>query len=85
MNVQVQHQMSIHQQDRHLNPAHAARHKNQLAAEVLFYRQHGSPRQQRSHRKYLLREALRSTVHGSFAEARRFLTAALIPPHKPTP
>jgi GT2 family glycosyltransferase len=80
MKSQVQHQMSIHQQDRHLDPARTARHKNQLAAEVLFYREHGSPHQQRSHRKYLIHEALRSTLQGSFAEARRFLTAALTPP-----
>jgi GT2 family glycosyltransferase len=76
MEAQLEHEMSIHRPDKHRDPANAARHRNQLAAENLFYREHGSPAERIRHRLSLLIDALRSLRHGHPAEALRLLHAA---------
>jgi GT2 family glycosyltransferase len=52
MEARLAHEMSIHQPNKEANPAHAARQANQLAAEVRFYREHGTAQEQRRHRMH---------------------------------
>jgi len=77
MQARLQHEMSIHRADKHEDPAHAARHRNQLRAEIRFYRQFGSVRERLWHRASLAKQALRSARDGFPAEAMRLMRAAV--------
>jgi len=71
--------MSIYRPDKHADPGHAARRRNQLSAEVRFYREFGSLQERLRHRGSLAWEAARSMSKGRFAEVARLLRAVFAP------
>ncbi len=82
MDVSLDHELSIHRADKHDDPANAARHRNQLAAQMLFYEEHGSPEERRRNRLDLMSRAWDSFLHLRFAECGRLLEAAMSPTRK---
>ncbi len=77
MHARLEHDMSFHRLDKHLDPGNAARHSNQLDAMVRFYNEHGSASERTRLRLDLLRDALRSLAQKHLAEAGRYLRAAV--------
>ena len=77
MHACLQHDMSIYLPGRHTDPAHPARHRSQLAAEVRFYREHGMLTERLRHRVDLLRQATRSARGGLWKESFRLLRALI--------
>ena len=77
MRARLEHEMSVHRADKQQDPAHAARHRNQLAAEARFYREFGTVLERRRNRRDLLRRAAGAWRRGRFAEAWRVLRALL--------
>ena len=77
MDVSLEHDLSIHRKGKHADPANAERHRNQLAAQMLFYQEHGTPEERRRNRRDLISRAWNSLLHAHFAEAGRLLEAAL--------
>jgi len=75
--ARLEHDMSFHRLDKHLDPGNAARHSNQLDAMVRFYNEHGSASERTRLRLDLLRDALRSLAQKHLAEAGRYLRAAV--------
>jgi GT2 family glycosyltransferase len=75
MGTRLEHDMSVHRKNRHENPAHPPRHRNQLAAELQFYREHGSRGEQIGHRLNLLRQATGSLRRGLFGDFLRLVRA----------
>jgi GT2 family glycosyltransferase len=73
MDAFLEHDMSILRPGKHLDPANAARHTNQLAAERRFYKEHGDLGEQVRHRLYLLLSTWRSVKKNRFAQAGRLL------------
>jgi GT2 family glycosyltransferase len=82
MDVSLEHEMSIHRAGKHADPANAGRHRNQLAAQMRFYQEHGTPEERRRNRLNLVSRAWNSLIHAHFAEAGRLLQAALSSAHK---
>jgi GT2 family glycosyltransferase len=82
MDVSLEHELSIHRADKHDDPANAERHRNQLAAQMLFYEEHGTPEERRRNRLDLVSRSWDSFLHLRFAEARRLLEAAVSPAQK---
>jgi GT2 family glycosyltransferase len=78
MDVLVEHDLSIHRPEKHSDPANAARHRNQLRAEALFYREHGTPSERIRHQLNLLQRAFQSLLGAHLAEAWRLLQAARV-------
>jgi len=76
MHARLDHDMSILRPDKHKDLGNAVRHKNQLAAEVRFYRDFGSLQERLRDRAALARQAFHSIRRGLFAEAARWLSAA---------
>ncbi len=76
MDVSLEHELSIHRADKHADPANAQRHRNQLAAQMLFYEEHGTPEERRRNRLNLVSRAWDSLIHARFAEAGRLIEAA---------
>ncbi len=76
MDVSIEHELSIHRPEKHRDPANAERHRNQLAAQMLFYKQHGTPAERRRNRLNLLERAWDSLIHAHVAEAARLARAA---------
>ena len=76
MHSRLPHDMSIYRPERHNNPAYPARHRGQLAAEVRFYRDHGTFSERVRHRADLLRLALHSARQRLWRESFRLLRAA---------
>jgi len=79
MDAALEHEMSIYRPDKHADPGHAARRRNQLSAEVRFYREFGSLQERLRHRGSLAWEAARSMSKGRFAEVARLLRAVFAP------
>jgi GT2 family glycosyltransferase len=82
LDVSIEHDLSIHRAGKHNDPANAARHRNQLAAQMLFYEQHGTPEERRRNRLNLVARAWDSLIHAHFAEAGRLARAAFSSPGK---
>lgn len=76
MDVSLEHDMSIHRAGKHEDPDNAERHRNQLAAQMLFYNEHGTAEERRRNRLNLLARAWKSLLHAHFAEAVRLTEAA---------
>jgi GT2 family glycosyltransferase len=77
MNARLEHDASANHPEKHKSPGHAARHPQQLAAELRFYREHGTLQARLRHRWGLARQASRSLRHLHYAEAGRLLRAIL--------
>jgi GT2 family glycosyltransferase len=77
MDAFLEHDMSVHRPGKHLDPANAARHTNQLNAAWRFYREHGSPEERIRHRLFLLLSVWRSVKKNRFAQAGRLLRSSL--------
>jgi GT2 family glycosyltransferase len=77
MNARLDHEMSIYRPERHADPAHAGRHRGQLAAEIRFYREHGSLAERLRHRIDLLRQAAHSARGRRWPEMLRLLRAVI--------
>ena len=78
MRAALEHEMS-HLQPGRMNAAAGRRQANQLAAELRFYREHGTPEERRLHRRDLARKALRAVTAGDIGQAARLLKAAISP------
>ena len=82
MDVSLEHELSVHRADRYRDPANAERHRNQLAAQMLFYEEHGTAEEQRRNRRKLVSQAWSSAIRLHMSEARRLLDAAFSKPRK---
>lgn len=76
MRSALEHAMSIDREDKHRDPAYAARHLNQLATELRFYREYGSARERLAHRLHLLRLTFQALTKRHWREAQRLVGAA---------
>jgi GT2 family glycosyltransferase len=75
MRSRLEHEMSIFRPEKRKEAGYAARHSNQLAAEVRFYHEHASEQERRAHRRLLLRQAIGSLRRRLWGDAMRFLRA----------
>jgi GT2 family glycosyltransferase len=73
MDAFLDHDMSVHRPGKHQDPANAARHTNQLAAERRFYHEHGDLSERIIHRLHLLVSVYRSVKKNRFAQAGRLI------------
>ncbi len=77
MDAYLDHDMSVLRPGKHQDPANAARHNNQLAAERRFYSEHGSTSERFFHRMNLIMGAWYSVKKNRFAQAARLMRSCL--------